>query len=64
MSRITETQYFFFLSSNLSVAKRTGTRALVAEAADDLDVFAMHADCPKLAQRARAAIASLPHLAA
>ncbi len=59
MERSTETVFFFNLASELAAARRANDSPRLAEAVDEMEVFAMHTDNPKLAQRAHAALLAL-----
>jgi hypothetical protein len=58
MDRNTETVFFFNIASELATARRAGNKSRLAEAIDEMEVFAMYAESPKLAQRAAAALAA------
>ena len=58
MDRNTETVFFFNLASELAAARRAGEERRLALAVDEMEVFAMYADNPKLAQRAACALAA------
>lgn len=58
MDRTTETAFFFKLVTELNAARRAGDKTRIAEAFGDVEMVAMHSDNPKLAQRARAALAA------
>lgn len=51
-----EISYFFKLSTALSAAQRAGDHKAMWEAADDLEVLAMHSDNSALRARATAAV--------
>ena len=51
-----EISHFFKLSSALGAARRAGDNKAMWEAADDLEIMAMHSDNPALRARASAAV--------
>ncbi len=58
MNRTVETTTFFRNSSELNAARLAGNPARIAEAIDEMEVFAMHCDNPKLAERASRLLAA------
>jgi len=57
MTTAQETTHFFKLASTLAAARRSGDTRAAWEAADDLEVMAMHTENPALRARAAAAVA-------
>ena len=55
---IKELEYFFKLSSNFNEERRGGEPQAIDAAEDDLEVFLLHADSPKLRARASALLAA------
>ena len=58
MTDAQETARFFDLASTLATARRAGDARAAWEAADDLEVMAMHTENPKLRDRASAAVSN------
>ncbi|WGT48912.1 hypothetical protein [Thioclava nitratireducens] len=58
MTKLDELQYFFMLSSNFNKERRGGEPQAIDEAEDELEVFLLHADSPKLRARASALLAA------
>lgn len=59
MTAPTELAFYFKLASDLSDARRSGVARNLDLAVDELEVFVMHAESPKLVARAQAALAAV-----
>ena len=58
MTNAQETARYFDLASALAAARRSGDAQAAWEAADDLEVMAMHTESRMLRERASAAVAA------
>jgi hypothetical protein len=58
MQNPNETSLYFRLASELAAARQAGCPERLALAVDELEVMAMHSENPKLADRARLALAA------